>query len=128
VRGSGGQRRAGSSPCPPPASDGRAAARRSGLASAAQHRPDLILLDLQLPDMDGREVFRRLKADPSTARIPCIALSGEADQGEIQAALAAGFAGYLTKPVDFDAFDRALDLIFSGPTAQHIDLPADGTV
>lgn len=99
----------------------------SGLASAAQHRPDLILLDLQLPDMDGREVFRRLKANPSTARIPCIALSGEAAQEEIQATLAAGFAGYLTKPVDFDAFDRALDLIFSGPTAQHIDLPADGT-
>jgi len=96
----------------------------SGLALAAKHRPDLILLDMQLPDMDGREVFRRLKLDPSTARIPCIALSGEAAPEEIQAALAAGFAGYLTKPVDFEAFDQALDRIFCSPSAEHIDLPA----
>ena len=97
----------------------------SGVARATQQQPDLILLDMQLPDIDGHEVFRRLKAQPSTSRIPCIALSGEVAHDEIERALAAGFAGYLTKPVDFEAFDRALDMIFQGPTSQHIDLPAD---
>lgn len=97
----------------------------TGVAMAAQQRPDLILLDMQLPDIDGHEVFRRLKADPRTARIPCIALSGEAAPEEIQAALAAGFAGYLTKPVDFEAFDQALDRIFRVTSSQHIDLPTD---
>ena len=96
-----------------------------GLACATQQHPDLILLDMQLPDIDGHEVFRRLKADPRTARIPCIALSGEAAQEEIQAALAAGFAAYLTKPVDFEAFDHALDRIFRVTSSQHIDLPTD---
>ena len=91
---------------------------------AKTHNFDLLIMDVGLPDMDGREVFRRLKLDPSTARIPCIALSGEAAPEEIQAALAAGFAGYLTKPVDFDAFDQALDRIFCSPSAEHIDLPA----
>jgi len=97
----------------------------TGVAMAALQRPDLVLLDMQLPDIDGHEVFRRLKADPRTARIPCIALSGEAAQEEIQAALAAGFAGYLTKPVDFEAFDQALDRIFRVTSSQHIDLPTD---
>ena len=95
----------------------------SGVASAQRERPDLILLDMQLPDIDGHEVFRRLKAEPSTARIPCIALSGDASREDIERALAVGFAGYLTKPVDFERFDRALDEIFQEPSSQHIDLP-----
>lgn len=93
-----------------------------GVDMATAQRPALILLDMQLPDIDGHEVFQRLKADPRTARIPCIALSGEAGSEEIERALKSGFAGYLTKPVDFGAFDRALDQIFLGPTSQHIDL------
>ena len=52
-------------------------------------------------------------------------LCGEAAQEEIQAALAAGFAAYLTKPVDFEAFDHALDRIFRVTSSQHIDLPTD---
>ena len=84
----------------------------SGLAQAAQLRPALILLDMQLPDMDGFEVLRRLRADPATAGIPCIALSANAMPEDIQRALRAGMADYWTKPLDFKAFLGALDALF----------------
>ncbi len=84
----------------------------SGISSARRHRPDLILVDLQLPDIDGLEVLRRLRADPSTAAIPCIALSANAMPEDIQLALGAGFADYWTKPLDFRVFLGALDTLF----------------
>jgi CheY-like chemotaxis protein len=96
----------------------------AGVVLALAQLPALILLDMQLPDIDGMEVFRRLRADVRTAGIPCIALSAEAHESDIRRALDAGFTGYLTKPVDFEAFDRALDAIFQGASFQHIDLPA----
>lgn len=80
-----------------------------GLASAQALRPALILLDMQLPDMDGHEVFRRLRSDPATARIPCIALSANALPADIDRALSAGFAAYLTKPFEFQDFLNAVD-------------------
>jgi CheY-like chemotaxis protein len=70
--------------------------------------PDLVLIDLQLPDFDGFEVLRRLRADPGTAVIPCIALSANAMPEDIERGLAAGFADYWTKPIDFSAFLTAL--------------------
>jgi PAS domain S-box-containing protein len=84
----------------------------SGIHSAREHRPDLILVDMQLPDIDGLEVLRRLRADPSTAAIPCIALSANAMPEDIQRALGAGFADYWTKPLDFRVFLGALDTLF----------------
>ena len=84
----------------------------SGIDSARHHRPDLILVDMQLPDIDGLEVLRRLRADPSTAAIPCIALSANAMPEDIQLALGAGFADYWTKPLDFRVFLGALDTLF----------------
>jgi PAS domain S-box-containing protein len=84
----------------------------SGVASARSLRPDLILVDMQLPDIDGLEVLRRLRADPSTAAIPCIALSANAMPEDIQRALGAGFADYWTKPLDFRVFLGALDTLF----------------
>ena len=84
----------------------------SGIDSARRLQPDLILLDMQLPDIDGIEVLRRLRADPSTASIPCIALSANAMPEDIQHALGAGFADYWTKPLDFRIFLGALDTLF----------------
>ena len=69
----------------------------------AQERPDLILLDIRLPDLDGLEVTRRLKADPKTADIPIVAITAFADESDRNAALAAGCAGCVTKPFDDDA-------------------------
>ena len=63
---------------------------------------------MQLPDFDGFEVLRRLRADPRHARIPCIALSANAMPEDIERGLAAGFVDYWTKPIDFAAFLAAL--------------------
>jgi CheY-like chemotaxis protein/anti-sigma regulatory factor (Ser/Thr protein kinase) len=85
-----------------------------GLALARAHRPALILLDMQLPDIDGREVLQQLRADASTAGIRCIALSANAMPEDIRSARAAGFDDYWTKPLDIRAFQQALDGLF-GP-------------
>ena len=67
---------------------------------AAEHRPDLVLMDIQLPDVDGVETLGRLRADESTAAIPVLALTAQAMDGDRERFLAAGFDGYLSKPVD----------------------------
>ena len=81
---------------------------RTGVARAKALQPDLVLIDLQLPDFDGFEVLRRLRAEPSTEAIPCIALSANAMPEDIERGLAAGFVDYWTKPIDFSAFLTAL--------------------
>jgi CheY-like chemotaxis protein len=63
-------------------------------------RPRLILMDLQLPGMDGLELTRRIKSDPNTAAIPIVALTAYAMKGDDRRALEAGCDGYITKPVD----------------------------
>ncbi len=72
-----------------------------GLAIATSDLPDLIVMDLSLPGLDGWETTRRLKAGPDTRAIPVIALSAHAMEGERAKALAAGCDDYDTKPVDF---------------------------
>jgi CheY-like chemotaxis protein len=74
----------------------------AGIAMAASQRPDLILMDLDLPGIDGWEATRRLKADPATRDIPIIALSSHAMAGDREKALAAGCDDFDTKPVEFD--------------------------
>ena len=81
----------------------------SGLAAALSDPPDLVLLDLQLPDIDGIEVMRRLRADPRTAGCRIVALSADAMPDHIETALAAGFDGYWTKPIQFDRFLAGID-------------------
>jgi PAS domain S-box-containing protein len=72
----------------------------AGLQLASTQRPDLILLDIQLPGIDGYEVLRRLRADQGTHDIPVLAISANAMPADIERGLAAGFDGYLTKPID----------------------------
>jgi CheY-like chemotaxis protein len=73
---------------------------RLGLDLAREHRPDVILLDLHLPDLPGDEVLERLRAEPSTRAIPVVVLSADATAGQIESLLAAGARAYLTKPLD----------------------------
>ena len=70
------------------------------LAVIAQWRPRLILMDIQLPGMDGLTLTRQLKADPATRDIAIVAATAYAMKGDEQRALAAGCNGYLTKPID----------------------------
>jgi two-component system cell cycle response regulator DivK len=79
-----------------------------GIAMASSEQPDLILMDLTLPDIDGEEATRRIKADPATKRIPVIALTANAMAGDKKRALAAGCDDFDTKPVDMP---RLLDKI-----------------
>ena len=67
---------------------------------ATEQRPDLVLMDIQLPDFDGVEALRRLRADARTASLRVLAVTAQAMQGDREAFLAAGFDGYLSKPVD----------------------------
>lgn len=85
-----------------------------GLTLARDHVPDLILLDIGLPDIRGDEVLARLRRDPNTAHIPVVILSADATPGEIERLMAAGALDYLTKPIDVPVFMRVLDSVFSG--------------
>lgn len=86
---------------------------RQGVAMAQALQPDLILLDLHLPDCSGYEVLQRLRAEPRTAHIPCIAVSADNSPEDRRRAKAAGFAAYWTKPLDFKAFLQGLDDFFA---------------
>ena len=67
---------------------------------AAEHAPDLVLMDIQLPDIDGVEALSRLRANERTAPIPVLAVTAQAMQGDHERFLAAGFDGYISKPVN----------------------------
>jgi CheY-like chemotaxis protein len=84
---------------------------------AIAEAPDLILMDLELPVMNGWDAVRRLKARPSTARIPVIALSAHALAGSREAALEAGCDEFETKPVDFNSLLAKIDRIVGRGTA-----------
>ena len=77
---------------------------REGLAMARQELPNLILMDLSLPEIDGWEAAQELKADPKTAQIPLLALTAHTLPGDRKRALALGFDGYISKPIDVAKF------------------------
>lgn len=81
----------------------------SGLRVPREQHPDVIVLDLHLPDRDGYEVLQGLRADPATAAIPVLALSAHARPEERERGLRAGFSAYLTKPVVFAELVAALE-------------------
>jgi signal transduction histidine kinase/ActR/RegA family two-component response regulator len=80
----------------------------SGVRLAQHARPDVVLVDMQLPDIDGTEVLRRLRADPELAGLTIVALSANAMPEDVSRAREAGFDDYWTKPIDFKAFLAAL--------------------
>ncbi len=82
---------------------------RAGLECAVREVPDIILLDLHLPDLQGDEVLNELKADPATAAIPVIVLSADASRGVIHRLLAGGAFAYLTTPIELAELGELLD-------------------
>jgi CheY-like chemotaxis protein len=82
---------------------------RMGLDLAREHRPDLILLDLHLPDVPGWEVLRLLQEEPATATIPVVIVSADATAPQVQRLLEAGARAYLTKPLDVKKFLQTLE-------------------
>jgi CheY-like chemotaxis protein len=80
-----------------------------GLELAREHRPDLVLLDLHLPDMNGEEALRRLRAEPETEAMDVVIVSADATAGRIRRLLDAGADDYLTKPLDVSRFFEILD-------------------
>lgn len=81
----------------------------AGLSAVRSERPEVILLDMNLPLKDGWTVARELKADPDTARVPIIALTAHALAGDREKALAAGCDDYHPKPVDFSRLLTQID-------------------
>ena len=88
---------------------------QEGIEKAVQSRPDLILLDIQLPVMDGYEVARRLRSNPELSKIPIVAVTSYAMSGDREKALSAGCNGYIEKPIDPDTFLAQIDGYFPGP-------------
>jgi PAS domain S-box-containing protein len=87
---------------------------------ARQHHPDLILLDLHLPDVDGREVLDQLKRDPATTAIPVVVLSADANPARFARLRAAGAAGYLSKPIDAESLLNVVRNSARIPTSEVI--------
>jgi PAS domain S-box-containing protein len=85
----------------------------SGIAQALADPPDLVLLDLQLPDINGTAVMHRLRAEPAMAACRFVALSADAMPQQVQAGLAAGFDDYWTKPIQFDRFLAGIDAMLA---------------
>jgi signal transduction histidine kinase/ActR/RegA family two-component response regulator len=91
------------------------ASGRAGIERAARDLPDLILLDLHLPDLHGGQILSELKAEPATAAIPVVVLSADASRGVIRRLLAGGAHSYLTKPIDLAELGELLDTFAVAP-------------
>ncbi len=92
---------------------------RVGLQLIEDHKPDLVLLDLHLPDIPGVEVLRTLKANANTAEIPVVVLSADATESQIKRVLSAGAKAYLTKPIDLELLIAQLNDVKPQRGLQH---------
>ncbi len=91
----------------------------TGLSLAREHHPDLILMDIQLPGMDGLSATKIIKADPELKGIPIFALTGFAMESDKAKATDIGLAGYIVKPFSVKSLLETLENHFIGPTAPH---------
>jgi CheY-like chemotaxis protein len=91
---------------------------RLGLALAREHRPDLILADLHLPDMSGEDVLREIQTDPELKETPVIIVSADATPGQIKRLLAAGARDYITKPIDVPQLLHSIDAALAAKGAR----------
>ncbi len=89
-----------------------AANGREGIDLAIEKKPDLILMDIQMPVMDGMEATQLIKANPATRHIPIVALTGYAMDGDKKRMLEAGCDGYLSKPFKIKELLQAIDTFF----------------
>ena len=101
-----------------------AADGKRGIAMTRELLPDLILMDMSLPEMDGWEATRRLKSDPATRGIPIVALTAHAMASDRQKAIDAGCDDYHTKPVDFENLVRSLESFLAAATGAATGLVA----
>lgn len=90
----------------------------SGLEAARTNYPDLILLDMSLPELDGWTVASELKTDPATRVVPIIALTAHAMHGDRERALSAGCDEFETKPVNFDSLTQKIESLLAGEEEQ----------
>jgi CheY-like chemotaxis protein len=88
-----------------------------GVELARVHRPDLVLMDIQLPGIDGVEALAQLRADPTTAGIPVAALTAFAMKDDRVRFLAAGFQGYIEKPLSVQDLPNQVEALIGRPTA-----------
>jgi two-component system cell cycle response regulator DivK len=79
-----------------------AASGGQAVALAREHLPDIVLMDIQLPDMNGIEALAQLRSDPRTASIPVLAVTAQAMKGDRERFIGEGFDAYLSKPIDID--------------------------
>ena len=84
------------------------------LELARKHRPALVLMDIQLPTVDGITALKRLRGDPETAAIPVVAVTASVTPGERDRVVAAGFNGYVSKPIDVATFGEMVDRHVAG--------------
>ena len=90
---------------------------RDGIAAAKAHHPDLILMDIQLPDMNGMDALRELRADPATAGIKAMAVSASVMPEDRSRILTAGFDGFQGKPIRIAEFSEAVQKMLAGRSA-----------
>ena len=95
-----------------------------GLRRAKAENPDLVLLDIHMPQMDGYEVARRLRADPECSRIPIVAVTALAMVGDRERILVAGFNGYIAKPIEAEMFLSQVASFLSIPAKRFAVAPA----
>jgi CheY-like chemotaxis protein len=92
----------------------------TGARIARDARPDLVLIDMNLPDTNGLALIERLRSDPQTRQLRCIALSADAMREQIDAALAAGFDDYWTKPIDVRRVLGELARLLAEPSHKRV--------